>query len=58
MKPANGDFLMTLIRSILAIAFVAVAQHALAQAASAPDLEAILANPKIVKALDDIKADD
>lgn len=58
MKPANGDFLMTLTRSILAIAFVAVAQHALAQTASAPDLEAILANPKIVKALDDIKADD
>jgi tripeptide aminopeptidase len=55
--------LMTLTRSILAIAFVAFAQHALAQqaqaqAASAPDLEAILANPKIVKALDDIKADD
>src|SRR5882724_1884844 len=54
---------MTLTRSILAIAFVAVAQHALvqqawAQAASAPDLEAILANPKIVKTLDDIKADD
>jgi tripeptide aminopeptidase len=54
---------MTLTRSILAIAFVAVAQHALvqevrAQGASAPDLEAILANPKIAKALDDIKADD
>src|SRR3954454_16358219 len=54
---------MTLTRSILAIAFVAFVQHALAQqaqaqAASAPDLEAILANPKIVKALDDIKADD
>src|SRR5256886_16091672 len=54
---------MTLTRSILAIAFVAVAQHALVQevrakGASAPDLEAILANPKIAKALDDIKADD
>src|SRR6059058_5896774 len=54
---------MTLTRSILAIAFVAVAQHALvqevrAQGASAPDLEAILANPKIVKSLDDIKTDD
>ena len=54
---------MTFTRSILAIVLVAVAQHALvreawAQAASAPDLEAILANPKIVKALDDIKADD
>ena len=54
---------MTLTRSILAIALVAIAQHALvhdvrAQAASAPDLEAILATPKIVKTLDDIKADD
>ena len=54
---------MTFTRSILAIVLVAVAQHALvreawAQAASAPDLEAILAHPKIVKALDDIKADD
>jgi acetylornithine deacetylase/succinyl-diaminopimelate desuccinylase-like protein len=63
MKPANGDLLMTLTRSILAIALVALAQHALvrevrAQAASAPDLEAILANPKIVKTLADIKADD
>src|SRR4029450_10818353 len=48
-------------RSILAIALVALAQHApvhevRAQAAS--DLEAILAHPKIVKTLDDIKADD
>jgi tripeptide aminopeptidase len=63
MKPANGDFLMTLTRSILAIALVALVQHALAhevraQAAAAPDLEAILADPKIVKTLDDIKADD
>jgi tripeptide aminopeptidase len=58
MKPANGDLLMTLTRSILAIAFVAIAQQALAQAAPAPDLEAILANQKIVKSLDDIKADD
>ena len=54
---------MTLMRSILAIDLVALAQHALvhevrAQAASAPDLEAILAHPKIVKTLDDIKADD
>jgi len=54
---------MTFTRSILAIVLVAVAQHALvreawAQAASAPDLEAILAHAKIVKALDDIKADD
>jgi acetylornithine deacetylase/succinyl-diaminopimelate desuccinylase-like protein len=54
---------MTLTRSILTIAFVAVAQHALvqgvrAQGAGAPDLEAILASPKVVKTLDDIKADD
>src|SRR6476646_1010124 len=54
---------MTLARSILAITFVAITQHALAQPAgaqtpSAPDLESILANPKIVKALDGIKADD
>jgi acetylornithine deacetylase/succinyl-diaminopimelate desuccinylase-like protein len=54
---------MTFTRSILAIVLVAVVQHALvreawAQAASAPDLEAILAHAKIVKALDDIKADD
>ena len=54
---------MTPTRSILAIALVALAQHALAQpagaqTASAPDLEAILASAKIVKTLDDIKADD
>jgi tripeptide aminopeptidase len=51
---------MTLTRSILAIAFIAVAQAMLmeARAQGAPDLEAILANPKIVKSLDDIKADD
>lgn len=54
---------MTIIRPILVIAFVAVAQHALmqqvrAQGAAAPDLEAILASPKVVKTLDDIKADD
>ena len=54
---------MTLTRSILAIAFVAIAQHALvhdvrAQDVAAPDLEAILNSPKIVKALDDIKGDD
>ena len=54
---------MTLTRSILAIALVALAQHALvhevrAQTAAVPDLEAILAHPKIVKTLDDIKADD
>ena len=54
---------MTLTRSILAIALVAITQHALvhdvrAQGASAHDLEAILADPKIAKSLDDIKADD
>ena len=54
---------MTFIRSILAIALVALSQHVVvrevrAQTASAPDLEAILANAKIVKTLDDIKADD
>src|SRR5881392_2223539 len=54
---------MTLTRSILAIALVALAQHALvqqawAQGASAPDLEAIISNPKVIKTLDDIKADD
>jgi acetylornithine deacetylase/succinyl-diaminopimelate desuccinylase-like protein len=54
---------MTFTRSILAVAFAAAAQHALmqgawAQGAGAPDLEAILAAPKVVKALDDIKADD
>src|SRR5215212_9343407 len=53
---------MTPTRSILAIALVALAQaallHAVRAQASAPDLEAILADPKIVKTLDDIKADD
>jgi acetylornithine deacetylase/succinyl-diaminopimelate desuccinylase-like protein len=63
MKLPTENFLMTLTRSILAVVFAAAAQHALmqevrAQGAGAPDLEAILAAPKIVKALDDIKADD
>src|SRR5262245_19024635 len=54
---------MTLTRSILTLALVVIAQQVLqqqawGQAPSAPDLEAILANPKIVKTLDDIKADD
>jgi tripeptide aminopeptidase len=54
---------MTLTRSILTLALVVIAQHALqqqvwAQAAPAAELEAILAHPKIVKTLDDIKADD
>jgi acetylornithine deacetylase/succinyl-diaminopimelate desuccinylase-like protein len=52
-----------LTRSILTFAFVIVAQQAWqqqvwAQAASASDLEAILAHPKVVKTLGDIKADD
>jgi acetylornithine deacetylase/succinyl-diaminopimelate desuccinylase-like protein len=46
------------IRSILTIAFAVVAQQAWAQAPSAPSLEAILGNPRVVKTLDDIKADD
>jgi hypothetical protein len=47
-----------LTRSILTIALVIVAQQALAEAISAPSVEAILANPKVVKTLEDIKADD
>lgn len=43
---------------ILAIAFVAFAQTAWGQSAPAPAVEALLANPKIVRALEDIKADD
>ncbi|UPJ48577.1 hypothetical protein IVB30_37005 [Bradyrhizobium sp. 200] len=63
MKPGYRDFSTTLTRSVLAIAFAVVAQHALvqevrAQTAAAPDLEAVLAHSKIVKALDDIKTDD
>jgi tripeptide aminopeptidase len=54
---------MTLTRSMLAIALVAVVQHVLVQEVRAqtpvvPDLEAILANPRIAKSLDDIKTDD
>jgi tripeptide aminopeptidase len=53
---------MAITRLIVTIAFVAVAQvwqqQVWAQAASAPNLEAILAHPKVVKTLDDIKADD
>ena len=54
---------MRLARSLLTIAFFAIAQQGLipparAQTASASDLESILAVPKIVKTLDDIKADD
>jgi tripeptide aminopeptidase len=49
---------MALARSILTIAFVAIAQQVWAQAPAAPDIEAILAHPKVVKTLDDIKADD
>jgi acetylornithine deacetylase/succinyl-diaminopimelate desuccinylase-like protein len=48
---------------MLAIALVAVVQHVLVQEVRAqtpvvPDLEAILANPRIAKSLDDIKTDD
>ena len=49
---------MGIARSILTMAFVVVAQQAWGQAATAPDIEAILAHPKVVKTLDDIKADD
>ena len=54
---------MALTRSILTIAFVAARAAGLGAAGlgaggSRADLESILANPKIVKALDDIKADD
>jgi tripeptide aminopeptidase len=43
-------------RSILTIAIVIAASQSWGQ--SAPAVDALLANPKIVKALDDIKADD
>lgn len=54
---------MALTRTILTMALVIVAQQAWqqqvwGQAASRPDLEAILAHPKIVKTLANIKADD
>ena len=49
---------MVLGRLIMTIVLVVIAQQAWGQAASVPDLEAILAHPKIVKTLDDIKADD
>jgi acetylornithine deacetylase/succinyl-diaminopimelate desuccinylase-like protein len=52
---------MRLIRSILTIAFVAIAQQGQpvsAQTTPAPGLDAILADARIVKTLDDIKADD
>ena len=45
-------------RAILTIAFVTAASQAWGQAAPAPAIEPILANPKVVKTLDDIKADD
>ncbi|CAN7687771.1 M20/M25/M40 family metallo-hydrolase [Bradyrhizobium sp. LjRoot220] len=45
-------------RAILTVAFVTAASQAFGQAAPAPALEPILAHPKIVKTLDDIKADD
>ena len=54
---------MNVTRSILTLALVIVAQQALepqawGQGAPAPDLEAIIAHPRIAKTLDDIKADD
>jgi tripeptide aminopeptidase len=54
---------MNVTRSILTLALVIVAQQALGlqawgQGAPAPDLEAIVAHSRIVKTLDDIKADD
>ena len=45
-------------RTILTIAFVAAASQAFGQAAPAPAIEPILANPKVAKTLEDIKADD
>ncbi|MBR1245481.1 M20/M25/M40 family metallo-hydrolase [Bradyrhizobium sp. AUGA SZCCT0169] len=45
-------------RTILTIAFVAAASQAWGQAAPAPAIEPILANPKVAKTLEDIKADD
>jgi acetylornithine deacetylase/succinyl-diaminopimelate desuccinylase-like protein len=47
-----------LTRSILTIIFVTLAQQAWAETAPGPAVEAILANPKVIKTLDDIKADD
>ncbi len=51
---------MGITRSILTMAFVVVAQQAWAPEtrAQAPAVEAILTHPKIVKTLEDIKADD
>src|SRR4051812_41101778 len=51
---------MGITRSILTMAFVIVAQQAWAPEtrAQAPAVEAILTHPKIVKTLEDIKADD
>jgi tripeptide aminopeptidase len=45
-------------RIVLTMAIFIGAEQAWAQAASAPDVEALLANPKVVKTLEDIKADD
>ncbi|MET0675118.1 MAG: M20/M25/M40 family metallo-hydrolase, partial [Bradyrhizobium sp.] len=54
---------MRLTRSILVVALAVVVQHAplrdaSAQGAAGPELEAILAQPRVIKSLDDIKADD
>ena len=53
---------MGVIRSILTMAFAVVAQQVCARvrapAVSAPTVETILAHPRVVKTLEDIKADD
>ncbi|MGH6755473.1 MAG: M20/M25/M40 family metallo-hydrolase, partial [Bradyrhizobium sp.] len=45
-------------RPVLTLAIVVAASQAWSQSAPAPAVDALLANPKIVKALEDIKADD
>ncbi len=54
----SADRSLFIILAVLLLAAAWPPQPAGAQTPSAPDLEAILANPKIVKTLDDIKADD
>jgi acetylornithine deacetylase/succinyl-diaminopimelate desuccinylase-like protein len=46
------------VRPMLTIALAVAASQAWGQSAPMPSVEAILANPKVVKTLDDIKADD
>ena len=45
-------------RPMLAIAMIVAASQAWGQGVPAPAVEALLANPKVVKSLEDIKADD